>query len=279
MELALLKTTCSTRTFRCSKIASTTWTDPWTCIRYKQPSRTITPSNSHHLTSGTIKEFWDITGQACCQINKRQLTVRPTTSSITCSTKTRQAPWTLKSHRVNKVSLATKCIKVAFTCKQFKQVNSRRIIVFNFHMHQELREHQAANKMQNRLGTILKASTMPCPTATWKTKIDICRFSNSNRTEMEVDLVDNRNSSLWAQLPTWATFKTSLASVDKTLTWIPWIFSSKRSWSISHPLLALLVISLVQLEAQEMVLTITFTELLDQPTTCNHLISQTWLVA
>ena len=216
--------------------------------------------------------------QECCQTSKLQSIVRPIINSTIYLTRTKPVPWISKYLRASKVSRAIKCTRVDFTCRQYSldKIN-RKTIASNYLMHREHKEHQVANKMQNRLGTIPRAWTMQCLTVMSKTKIDICRFNNSNKIEKQItDLVDNRNNSLWAQLLTWATCKTSLESVVKTSIWTQWTFSNKRPSFTNHPLLALQVIWQVQLEALEMEQTTTSMELLDQPITCNRQIIPIW---
>ena len=169
---------------------------------------------------------------------------------------------------------------MAFICKQYRLDKiHRKITASNYHMHQVLREHLVANKMQNRHGIILKASITLClMVVTLKTKTDICKFNNSNKIEMEVHSLPNRtNSSSWVRPPIWAIYKTCLVWAIKMSIWIQWIFSSKRPSFTSRPLSAQQVLLRQGPEHQQTVLTITFMELPDQQITCNHQLMETWL--
>jgi len=218
-------------------------------------------------------------GQAYCRTSRLQWTVQQTINLTIFLIKIKQVLWTLKFHRANKVNQINKCIPAAFTCKPYRQDKThRKTTASNFRMLRELRAHLVANKMQNRPGIILRAWTTLCLTDMLKTKTDICKFNNSNKTktEMEVHWVHNRNSSSWALLRIWTTYKTYKLSALKTLTWTQWTFNSKRPSSTNHPLSAQLVISLEQPEHQQTALTITFMELPDHQIICNRQIKQTW---
>ena len=88
---------------------------------------------------------------------------------------------------------------MGFTCKQFRldKINNK-TTAFNSLMRREPKEHPV-NKMQNKPGITHRASTTLCHME--KIKIDICKFNNNNKIEMEVASELSRNSSSWAQLP------------------------------------------------------------------------------
>jgi len=126
-------------------------------------------------------------GQVYYRTNRQQLIAQQIINLTISLTRIRQALWTLRFLKVNKVSQINKCIQVAFICKQYRLDKIlRKTIAFSSHMHQVLKGHLVVNKMQNRPGIIRRASTMLCLTDMLKIKTDICKFNSSNKIEMEV---------------------------------------------------------------------------------------------